>query len=45
MRALTAVVQHQWIKSMLSRRTALLRAPSIRQIVLEDWLLEQMKDG
>ena len=40
MRALTAVVQHPWIKSMLSSRTALLRAPLIEQVVLEDWLLE-----
>ncbi|MDP6553928.1 MAG: hypothetical protein QGG71_04635 [Pirellulaceae bacterium] len=40
MRALTAVVQHPWIKPMLRGRTALLRAPLIEQVVLEDWLLE-----
>jgi len=40
MRALTAVVQHPWIKPMLTNRTALLRAPLIEQVVLEDWLLE-----
>lgn len=40
MRALTAVVQHPWVKSMLRGRTALLRAPLIEQVNLEDWLLE-----
>jgi [acyl-carrier-protein] S-malonyltransferase len=40
MRALTAVVHHPWIKPLLSGRTALLRAPLIEQVVLEDWLLE-----
>ena len=40
MRALTAVVQHPWIKPLLSDRTALLRAPLIEQVILEDWLLE-----
>jgi [acyl-carrier-protein] S-malonyltransferase len=40
MRALTAVVHHPWIKPLLSNRTALLRAPLIEQVVLEDWLLE-----
>lgn len=39
MRALTAVVDHPWIKRLLPERTALLRAPAITQIVLEDWLL------
>jgi [acyl-carrier-protein] S-malonyltransferase len=41
MRALTAVVHHPWIKRLLPERTALLRAPLIEQIILEDWLLEQ----
>ena len=41
MRALTAVVHHPWIKALLPERTALLRAPLIQQIILEDWLLEQ----
>jgi [acyl-carrier-protein] S-malonyltransferase len=41
MRALTAVVQHPWIKPLLSGdRTALLHAPLIEQVILEDWLLE-----
>ncbi|MBC8354608.1 MAG: ACP S-malonyltransferase [Planctomycetes bacterium] len=41
MRALTAVVDHPWIKRLLPERTALLRAPMIEQIILEDWLLAQ----
>lgn len=41
MRALKAVVHHPWLKSLLPKRTALLRAPKIEQLVLEDWLLEQ----
>lgn len=41
MRALTAVVQHPWIRPLLSSdRTALLHAPLIEQVILEDWLLE-----
>ncbi len=41
MRALTAVVHHPWIKRLLPERSALLRAPMIEQLVLEDWLLAQ----
>lgn len=41
MRALTAVVHHPWIKLLLPQRTALLRAPLIEHVVLEDWLLAQ----
>ncbi len=41
MRALKAVVQHPWLKTLLPQRAALLRAPKVEQIVLEDWLLEQ----
>jgi len=41
MRALTAVVHHPWIKMLLPERTALLRAPQVKQLILEDWLLEQ----
>lgn len=39
-RALSAAVQRQWIKAMLPKRAALLRAPFVKHIVLEDWLLE-----
>jgi hypothetical protein len=30
-----------WLKTLLPSRAALLRAPNIEHIVLEDWLLEQ----
>ena len=40
MRALSAVVRRPWLKALLPQRTALLRAPFVQQIVLEDWLLE-----
>ncbi len=41
MRALKAVVHHPWIKLLLPERAALLRAPLIEHVVLEDWLLAQ----
>jgi [acyl-carrier-protein] S-malonyltransferase len=41
-RALTAAVRRSWLQSILPERTSLLRAANIRQINLEDWLLEQM---
>ena len=41
MRALKAVVRHPWLKTLLPSRTALLRAPGVEQLVLEDWLLSQ----
>ncbi len=40
-RALSAVVQHPWIRPMLGQRTTLLQALRIEQFNLEDWLLEQ----
>ncbi|HYO25782.1 MAG TPA: hypothetical protein VEQ85_12645, partial [Lacipirellulaceae bacterium] len=39
-RALTGMARHPWLGAMLPARTALLRAPFVRQVVLEDWLLE-----
>jgi [acyl-carrier-protein] S-malonyltransferase len=41
MRALKTVVERAWIKGLLPQRAALLRAPSMRQLILEDWLLTQ----
>jgi hypothetical protein len=35
------MVRRPWLTSMLSTRAALLRAPFVEQVVLEDWLLEQ----
>ena len=40
MRALSAVVSRPWLQALLPERTALLRAPKIEQVILEDWLLE-----
>ena len=40
MRALSAVIRRPWLQSLLPRRAALLRAPLIRHVILEDWLLE-----
>ena len=40
MRALSAVINRPWLKTLLPRRAALLRAPQLNQVVLEDWLLE-----
>jgi [acyl-carrier-protein] S-malonyltransferase len=41
MRALSAVVRRPWISSLLPERAALLRAPLIAHLILEDWLLQQ----
>jgi [acyl-carrier-protein] S-malonyltransferase len=40
MRALSAAARRPWLSAVLPTRTALLRAPFVRQIILEDWLLE-----
>jgi len=39
LRALSAAVRRQWLRRLLPHRTALLRAPFIEHIILEDWLL------
>jgi [acyl-carrier-protein] S-malonyltransferase len=39
LRALSAAVRRQWLRRLLPQRTALLRAPYIEHIILEDWLL------
>lgn len=39
MRALSAVIRRPWLQSLLPRRVALLRAPLIHHVILEDWLL------
>jgi [acyl-carrier-protein] S-malonyltransferase len=38
-RAVSEMVARPWLKSVLPARSALLRAPLIRHVVLEDWLL------
>jgi [acyl-carrier-protein] S-malonyltransferase len=39
LRALSAAVRRQWLRRLLPNRAALLRAPFIEHVVLEDWLL------
>ena len=40
MRALAAVVRRPWLAAVLPTETSLLRAPLVRQVNLEDWLIE-----
>ena len=44
MRMLSAVAQRPWLNKVLPDRAALLRAPSIQHVVLEDWLLDMPAD-
>lgn len=39
-RALSAVVRRPWLRAFLPERTSLLRAPQIKHLILEDWLLD-----
>lgn len=41
MRAVSNMIGRPWIAKMMSARAAVLRAPYVVQVVLEDWLLEQ----
>ena len=45
MRALSAAVSRPWLQSILPERLGLLRAPLIKHIVLEDWLLEHAAEA
>lgn len=40
LRAAAGLARRPWLSAVLPSRTALLRAPTIKQIILEDWLLE-----
>jgi hypothetical protein len=40
MRAVSGMVGRPWLKALLPARTALLRAPLLQHVILEDWLLE-----
>jgi [acyl-carrier-protein] S-malonyltransferase len=40
MRAAAGLARRPWLSALLPSRAALLRAPLIRHIILEDWLLE-----
>jgi [acyl-carrier-protein] S-malonyltransferase len=41
LRAMARAARRPWLTTLLPSRTALLRAPAVRHIILEDWLLEQ----
>jgi [acyl-carrier-protein] S-malonyltransferase len=40
MRAAAGIARRPWLNTLLPNRAALLRAPNVRHVVLEDWLLE-----
>lgn len=40
MRAAAGLARRPWLSTLLPSRAALLRAPSVQHIILEDWLLE-----
>ncbi|MCA9238497.1 MAG: hypothetical protein KDA44_23660, partial [Planctomycetales bacterium] len=40
LRAMAGLAERPWLASLLPSRAALLRAPEVKQLVLEDWLLE-----
>lgn len=41
LRAMARAAGRPWLTAVLPSRTALLRAPAVEQIILEDWLLDQ----
>ena len=42
MRALSAVARYAWVRRLLPSRASLTNVLHVKQIILEDWLLEQM---
>jgi [acyl-carrier-protein] S-malonyltransferase len=45
MRAAAGLARRPWLSALLPSRAALLRAPLLRHIILEDWLLENSPGG
>lgn len=41
MRAAKGLARRPWLSAILPSRAALLRAPALRHVILEDWLIEQ----
>ena len=41
LRFVSRAARRPWLNKLLPRQSALLRAPYVKQIILEDWLLEQ----
>ncbi|MDF1811318.1 MAG: hypothetical protein P1V20_03865 [Verrucomicrobiales bacterium] len=39
-KALSTVIERPWLKKLLPKDAGLLRAPKLRHIILEDWLIE-----
>ncbi|MBI84691.1 MAG: ACP S-malonyltransferase [Planctomycetaceae bacterium] len=44
MRALSNIIRRPWLSALLPSRTALLRAPLLKHVNLEDWLLQHQPD-
>jgi [acyl-carrier-protein] S-malonyltransferase len=44
MRAAAGLARRPWLSALLPSRAALLRAPLLKHVILEDWLLEHGKD-
>lgn len=40
MRAISGLANRRWLANLLPKSAALLRAPAVRHVMLEDWLLE-----
>ncbi|MFN0016722.1 MAG: hypothetical protein ACKVP0_00600 [Pirellulaceae bacterium] len=40
MRALSAAARRKWLQGVLPERASLMRAPYVKHVILEDWLLE-----
>jgi [acyl-carrier-protein] S-malonyltransferase len=45
MRAADGIAERPWLSAILPTRAALLRAPLVKHIILEDWLLENSPDS
>jgi [acyl-carrier-protein] S-malonyltransferase len=41
MRALSGIIRRPWLQNLLPKRASLLRAPLVKHVMLEDWLLQQ----
>jgi len=42
MRAVSGLARRPWLAALLPARAALLRAPTVRHVIVEDWLLENV---
>jgi [acyl-carrier-protein] S-malonyltransferase len=45
LRALSAAARRAWLQRLLPERAALLRAPYVQHVILEDWLLDNAPGG